>query len=371
MAGAVGMRRLARAALATALLAVAVPAVLVAAAQPAAAAACGASQQALPWTSCVQTAAGAGIVFERVGYQSGGRTVYGTMCRPYELGRHPIAVLAHPGFQPDPWTTWSCGWYAAHGYVALAPDYRTFVADPAAHVLCDGEVDDLLTMLAIGRLHPSADPTRVVLRGASHGGCVVLRAYQRGVPGLVAAAAISPLTNLVTEWAWLQQQLDPSNLSNLCGVPLLRPPICKAWQALAAVIEAATGGTPTTAPGAYLARSVDADLQGLRRGVPLLVAHGDLDQTVPEEIVCATVAAVQAPPWASDFAAYRYTPQGALTAAPPPGCPGFSWRTAPDPVATGYPQSRYLLTFDGLDHDGFGPAQYAQVDAFLLAKTPS
>jgi acetyl esterase/lipase len=374
-----------RVAIATALMTLAVPAALVATAEPAAATACDSTESGVPWVVCAwvgnDTTAAGTVVLERVRYASTSGNVDGTVCRPQVSGTYPIIVIAHGGFgAADDLSPVSCKEFAHLGYIAIAPDYRSF--DTAPDVLCDGEVDDVLAMLAVVKHHPHADDDRVVMRGTSHGACIALRAYQRGVPGLVAAAAIAPPTDMDGEWNWLATQLNPLNSNNWCGLPQSIPPLfnksvhCGDWQIVQDKLQAAIGGGPGSYPTEYADRSVDSDLPGLHDpDVPLLIVQGDDDVIVPPALTCATVAGVNALAGTPDFAAYHFTSAGtALTATAPASCTGFTWNTASNPTSTGYPLDHYFFAYAGYDHGhnvttGIEGTIYGHVKQFLIAKT--
>jgi dienelactone hydrolase len=351
---------------------------------------CAAIDQAV-WGSdtshCSVYAESASIVMEKVAYPSDGVSglVGGYMCRPKAAGTYPIVVLNHGGFEPDAlqdyWISPSCTSFALGGYIAIASNYRPY--DTSADTFCDGEVDDVLAMLDLAKTHAQADADRVVMRGWSHGACITLRAYQRGVDGLVAAAAIAPPTDMDGEWQFLNSSVW--NLANACPLWLLgSPPAnpdCTSWWQLKDTLEHSTGGTPSSAQAEYDERSVDEDLAGLHNGdVPLLISQGVLDEAIPVSQTCATVSGVNALVGAPDFVGYHFTGDGTtLTSAAVSGCTGMTWSTASDPNATGYPGSHYLFMYDGLRHWWEGDVDaaaveynmFAQANFFLLAKTPS
>lgn len=346
-------------------------------ADPAQAATCAASSLAIDWTSCDQTNDYGTYVRERVTY--GSPSVAGWVCRPKAAGDYPIAVINHSGFGAnDAWTEPTCKAFAAHGYIAIASDYRPFPTTPvpADDVFCDGEVDDVLNMLDVIADHADADEDRVVMRGTSHGGCVTLRAYQRGVPGLVAAAAIAPPINMAGEWSYATTQLG--TILNLCWLPYLPGSNCANWQSLKSGLEQVTGGTPTTAATEYAQRSASNDLPGLHNdGIPLLIANGVNDKVVPLSLACTTIGAVNALTGTPDYAAYHFTSSGTtLTGTAPAGCSGFTWNTATNPTTAGYPADHYLFAYAGYDHghDNTTPGSleykiYDHVNQFLVAKT--
>jgi dienelactone hydrolase len=272
------------------------------AAAPAAAVACDASSAGL-WLSCETVGSSAGVVTEAVAYASptpGLPPVDGTICRPAATGRYPMLVLNHGGFhalRPDDERL--CAEWAAAGWFVVASHYRVINVAPAGDDLCDGEVDDVLAMLAVAGTHPSADPTTVVLRGGSHGGCVTLRAVARGVPGLVAAATFMPLTDLAATEAFSADPGVSAQIARSTG------------DAVAAVAQR----TPVVS---------DAD-------VPLLITHGVDDRVIDVHDSCRFVAG-------HHFVSVH-------VGAAPSDCVDH-WSPA-DPDWTG---DRWFVTYDGVGH---------------------
>jgi dienelactone hydrolase len=312
-----------RAATARALVALAVVsagfAVATTMASPAAAVACADDASAL-WLRCAEVGRTAATVVEEVTYPSTDPVpVAGTICRPTSAGPHPILVLNHGGFRAlRPVDERVCRAWAADGWFVVASHYRRMNTGPAGDDLCEGEVDDVLAMLAIARTHPGADGGRVVLRGGSHGGCVTLRAYERGMPGLVAAAAFMPLS-------------DPASTYRFAADPGVR-----------AQIAQSTGGSPAAAA----ARA--AGIGG--SDVPLLITHGVDDTIVDVRDSCALVLG------------HGFVPVHVGDGPLPEGCDGFAWSTL-DPSWSG---DRWFLVYDGVGHTA--GAMGDDIDAFLRAK---
>jgi dienelactone hydrolase len=211
------MRSLFRAVGAGATLAVVASTLLiVAAAAPAAATACDASGQAV-WGAmdCEIREQTATTVVEDVSYPSptpGEPKVTGHVCRPKGSGSFPILVINHSGLGQafggtDYWIEALCKDLATD-HVVIASDYRPFEDGDGTDVYCKGEVDDVLEMLDLAKAYPNADGDRVQMRGWSHGACITLEAYQRGVPGLVAAAALAPPVDLAAVWQRRQIQIN-------------------------------------------------------------------------------------------------------------------------------------------------------------------
>jgi hypothetical protein len=391
-------------------------------ASPAAATACDASSQAVWATtgggSCDVVKDAPPYVRQLVYYDSTDvpEQLGGQVCVPKSSGVHPIAVINHGGFEPHPGDDPStpnvvehpkaggtgtdydapitdyqlvtqCEKYAEAGYYAVAPYYRRFLASNP-DIGCDGEVDDVLGMIALAKTDPRADAHDIVMLGGSHGGCVTLRTYQHGVDGLVAAAAVNPLTDWVGEWTFLNQEVVLDEIDNLCllwplGITWHVNPNCGFWYSIKTNMETAAGGPMNASTQAeYDERSVDQDLPNLRQGVPLLIVEGADDPWLSPSInSCAAVAGVNALSGGPDFVGYHFTSASpaTLTSGAVTGCSGFTWDTSTNPTSTGYPGDHYFFVYDGYPHFLPGPGGHSQstyeeqiyntARAFLTAKT--
>jgi dipeptidyl aminopeptidase/acylaminoacyl peptidase len=231
------------------------------------------------------------IVVEGVLYESDGVAVFGQVCRPNAPGPHPVVVHNHGGFQglnggleagdiPE-WQAPEgsmCRFLADEGYVAVQPSYRGEDGSMGTIEVCNGEADDSIRMLEIVLGKSYADTNRVAMRGASHGGCVTLRAVQKGAPVHAAVAAVPP-TNwgaLVTFWPAQGQDYalymgaDEDTRNAVAG--------------LAPMIEAFVGGTASEVWDEYVARS--PTYHRLPAGPAVLLVHGALDPIIPVSGSC-------------------------------------------------------------------------------------
>lgn len=311
----------------------------------------------LVWESVETVPNSAGVIVENVTYRSDGLLVHAKLCRPDDSSTHRIAVYNHGGFDGlglDP-TTSTCQQAAQFGYVWIASSYRGEDGSEGMFEVCHGEVSDVMRMLEIVRAQPYADPSRVVMWGASHGGCVTLRALQRGAPVTAAAAIFGPADIARVYQGWIDRIAanDPQK---------------SFYEMLRDKVEAGTGGTPATVPAAYTARSPLAFATDLPANVPVLVTHGVADTIVPVLESCSFVAA------ATGFATYHLDSSQQTTTGIPAGCEasGLTWQTGavPRPSWSG---SRYFLAYDGLGHDISGDvltAMQEDVATFLMAKVP-
>jgi hypothetical protein len=109
--------------------------------------------------------------------------------------------------------------------------------------ICDGEVDDSLQLLALVDAQPYADPSHAGMIGASHGGCITLRAVARGAPVVAAADLFGPV-----HWAAIETDLAGRLALGIAG------DLAPAYQAIVDQLLASTGGTPDQVPDAYAAQ---------------------------------------------------------------------------------------------------------------------
>lgn len=292
---------------------------------------------------------------ERVSYRStGGLRVVGQVCRTTILGRRPVLVVNHGGFEGlgGEWNGGLCKTLARAGYVVVESSYRGEDGSEGSVEFCLGEVDDVLSMLQIALAQSYADRDRVSMLGISHGGCIGLRALQRAAPVRAAIDVFGPTdaASLVRFWQARVAAGDPNSA---------------AYRDLIARVLAATGGPPESVPGAYAARSpasFSPDLDAWPGA--LLMVHGTEDPVVPLAQSCLLASR------ARDVRAHYRDALRPLT-GPPPGCPdgGITWLTG-DLPAPRWPDRRYLVVYRGAGHDLEGPASaamLADVLSFLAA----
>jgi alpha-beta hydrolase superfamily lysophospholipase len=227
--------------------------------------------------------------------------------------------------------------------------------------VCLGEVDDVLALIACAADQPMFDAARVVMAGASHGGCITLRALQRSAP-VVAAVDIFGPTDFVEQHAFWESELAANPNS----------PWAAGYQQLLAVTEQAAGGTPAQAPAEYAKRSpVNFGSELSAHAADVLIVHGVQDAVVPVAQSCSMVKA------AGGFESRHY--DAAATApltTPPAGCEhaSLTWLETQKP-SPAWPGSRHLVVYDGANHDlsPAVPGQAAMISdfvTFLGAKMP-
>ncbi len=310
------------------------------------------------WESVTIRATSASVLVEDVTYRSGSLVIEGRVCRPNRGGANPALIWNHGGFVGFAATDDDvCDSFARLGYAVLMSSYRGQDASGGQVEACLGEVDDVLALTDIARQQPYVNSQRMVMAGASHGGCVTLRAVQRGAQ-VHAAVAIAPPTN----WVALYHQYADSAL---LGDPARRA----TYEALIADMEQALGGTPGQQVSGYAARSptnFSSATNAWNR--PLLLIHGTADDYVFAMQSCLMATAI------GGVTAMHVQSDGGVSDQGPQACQAafIEWNAGPRPGPQ-WPNDRYLLVYQGVGHtlDGASGAR-AVNDAvsFLLAKTP-
>jgi dienelactone hydrolase len=309
------------------------------------------------WESVEVTTDDGAIVIERVSYRSEGLLIVGQVCRPAGAGPFPVLISNHGGFSGlvGDWNGGSCADGARNGFVVVMSSYRGEDGSEGEVEVCLGEVTDVLVMTDIALAQPYADADRVLMLGGSHGGCITLRAVQRGAPVHGAVDIFGP-TDLATNYAFWVDQVAAGG------------PYVAFQQMLIDLLEDVTGGTPAQVPDAYAARSPLAFADDLPAGVPVMMVHGVIDPLVPPGQSCALAAAV------AGVQSFHLDGAQLETTTAPAGCEssGVTWLAGPRPQP-GWPGSRYLVVYDGVGHDFNGAGGMTMVTdslSFLAAKLP-
>ncbi|HJR42770.1 MAG TPA: alpha/beta fold hydrolase [Gemmatimonadaceae bacterium] len=181
---------------------------------------------------------------------------------PRDAGTYPVVVLVHGGVHGD----FGAGHAAAvralvgEGYVVAAPEYRGSTGYGKAHfdaIDYGGlEVEDVIGARAhLGRTLPSADTSRVLVMGWSHGGFIALHAVLRRPELFRAAVAHVPVADLL-----VRMRMHDSR-----------------YRAIFAA-QRGFGGTVEENPRPYVERSPMAHARRLKR--PVLVHTADNDDDV-------------------------------------------------------------------------------------------
>ena len=203
----------------------------------------------------------------RVTYRSGDVTVSGVLLRPKGRGPFPAVVLNHgyiePSiYQPGQGMAREQDWLADAGFVVLHTDYRGHAgSDPATPLEREsrlGYTRDALNAVQSLKREPYVDATKTAMVGRSMGGGVTLNALV-AQPGIVDAAVVFASVS--------SRFLD--NLRHFTAVS--RPEAVTAFED--------RFGTPQEDPGLY--RGLSSRTYFDRITEPLLIHHGDVDETCP------------------------------------------------------------------------------------------
>jgi dipeptidyl aminopeptidase/acylaminoacyl peptidase len=293
---------------------------------------------------------------QKVTYRStNGLVIEGQVCRTTVLGRRPVIVVNHGGFEGlgGEWNGGLCRTIAQAGYVVIESAYRGEDGSQGSVEFCLGEVDDVMAMLDIALQQNWADRERVSMLGLSHGGCITLRALQRGAPVQTAVNVFGPTeaVSLVQFWQARVAAGDPNSA---------------AYRELINHVVGATGGPPDPTSPAYTSRSPVTFAPQLDAWPgALLTVHGTADPLVPLSQSCLLATRL------TNVRAYYRDVIGPLT-GPPPGCsaPGVTWRTDGLP-APRWPDQRYFMVYRGAGHDlgsATGAGMLSDVLSFLAAR---
>lgn len=192
----------------------------------------------------------------------------------HTLTKRPAIVLLHSGFFGDQATREWGNQLAQHGFITIMPSYRgekrglDGKKSEGRIEFCSGEVDDAQSALAVLRARPDVDPNRIILMGASHGGCIALRTAIReprirAVVTFSAPVVAAPLINYLRS--------HPLHWFFFAG-----------W--LGGQLQNYVQGSPERFIERYEVRSPLFFAHKLT--MPVLMIHGDSDQIVPVEQAC-------------------------------------------------------------------------------------
>ena len=144
-----------------------------------------------------------------VDYPSDGLKITGTMNIPMGEGPFPIAILLHGYFPREVYWPGADTWQAAdflarNGYLAIAPDFRSWGGSDSGHSFFHmGLVADTINLISSLPSLPQADPDRVALWGHSMGGGIatkVLVIDQRPLAAVLYAPNSADDSDLINRW---------------------------------------------------------------------------------------------------------------------------------------------------------------------------
>jgi len=306
------------------------------------------------WESVQVVRQTSSAIVERVTYRSGGLRIFGRVCRPQRTGRYPMLVVAHGGFDGLDWNDNACEQSAANGFVVTESEYRGEGSSEGRIEVCLGEVDDVLAMTQVAMAQSYVDPARVGIAGGSHGGCITLRALQRGLPARIGAS-LAGVTDWTSAYRLWQRQIAAGGLDGAVA------------QTIVDTLRNATGGSPDEVPDEYARRS---PLSHSSAGLPPLLhlTHGADDELVPVGDACRFAAAV------GGVRAYYVLRSGATSVQPPTGCAEarLMWSAGGVPRGS-WPESRYLIVYEGGGHGAtrdMAPGMVEDFFSFLFTRFP-
>lgn len=325
-------------------------------------------------------------VWERVTYLSQGLTVQGIVCRPAVMsGSYPVYVYNHGGFDGvSMGEVGACLEFARRGWIAAMPAYRgETVPDPdSPHLqlkdspfrsggkveVCLGEVTDSMRMLKAVQGTYSTDPNRVVMAGASHGGCVTSRALERGVAVKGAIVMAGP-----SDWAGVYNSSCVSSSPDCAEIK--------------STLNSSIGNLGSNASSVSLQRAYAWRSPGYkdsvgqlfvgdlaaRKDVRMLIQHGATDTVVPVQQSCqlATDAWGDLPYVRLHVKPCTSNPLDLQDQGCPAhtetlaGCTQAAWDPDPRPVV--WSGDRYLVVYKSIGHVLSNPMlvdSYAFIDSF-------
>jgi dienelactone hydrolase len=317
----------------------------------------GSDASAGPWISVEPISDDGTVVAEKVSYRSQGLRIYALHCRPKAAGKYKAYIFNHGGVGGlGGFTATQCAQAVKNGYVVLMSSYRGEDGSDGNIEVCLGEVDDVLALIDIAKALPYVDPQKIVMEGASHGGCITTRAVQRGAPVKAAADVFGP-KDWAADYAYWKKQVGDGS------------PDSASLNALIQVCETAMGGTPDTKPDEYKKRSpleYIAELDAFPGAY--MAVHGGKDVLVTVKDTCRTAAVVKG------MKSYHLDGALAVATSEPPGCEGtnVTWLAGPKP-SPAWPEARYALVYDEAGHEiasASGQAMFADTLFYLVAKAP-
>lgn len=311
-----------------------------------------------PWETRQVLFQSATVIREKVSYRSSNLKIFGQVCHPNRAGIFPVLIWNHGGFDGlKDGDEKFCEAFAGFGYTFLMSSYRGEDGSEGTVEVCEGEVDDVLKMLEFGRTMSFANPDKVVVVGGSHGGCISLRAIQKGAPAQALVEFYAP-TDWIAAYQQVQQLLSSSDATKKY-----------VGQALDSVVTKALGGIPAIVPQQYLERSAIQDVSSLGNWAgSILVLHGVQDWLVLPSQSCDLVKAV------GGFTNFHLNAANTSSDVAPLGCENAGLNWSANAVPKGNWQSkRYFMVYDEMGHGDGNQYNQALTDTldFIFAKVPT
>lgn len=141
----------------------------------------------------------------RIAYPSDGLRITGMMDLPAGPGPFPVIVLNHAYFDPAAYQTGqgtqaAADYFARHGYLTLASDYRIYGgSDAGSDPYRTGFATDVLNLIASVKSLPQAQPDHIGLWGHSMGGGIAIEVLVINPPGLRAVVLYGAMSGDIAD----------------------------------------------------------------------------------------------------------------------------------------------------------------------------
>jgi pimeloyl-ACP methyl ester carboxylesterase len=163
-----------------------------------------------------------------IDYPSDGLTITGVMQIPKGEGPFPVIVMNHGFFSRSVYnsgdgTDRSSAYLAQHGYITLAPDYRSWGdSDIGASFFYSGLVTDVINLINAIPSIPEADSERVGIWGHSMGGGVTMKVVTViggfDTPSATNASGYSTTVNVKAAVLYSTVSADDTDIINRWGM---------------------------------------------------------------------------------------------------------------------------------------------------------
>ncbi len=168
-----------------------------------------------------------------IDYSSDGLSITGMMHTPTRQGPFPVVVLLHGYFERDQYWSGADTWQAAeffarNGYLALAPDLRSWgESSSGLSLFHTGLVVDVLNLLSAVEMLPQADASRIMLWGHSMGGGMatkVLTVDKRVRAAVLYAPNSADDADLMARWGRGCLPGESESSGDMCNPAEIIPP---------------------------------------------------------------------------------------------------------------------------------------------------
>lgn len=161
-----------------------------------------------------------------IAYPSDGLTVTGVLQIPSGEGPFPVIILNHgywsrATYRPGTDTAEAAGYFNEHGYLTIAPDYRSWgESDTGSSFFHTGLVIDVINLISALESLPVADTERIGIWGHSMGGGIttkVLTIDERVKAAVLYAPNSADDADLIAMWGPGCDPQQPTRIALLCN----------------------------------------------------------------------------------------------------------------------------------------------------------